>query len=250
MHQLQVLPLNVAKGVAFAIVSNADKFSDEFLISERRRATVAVLQVAERLSVSPEINAFLATCIFQSKTDLFAAHLLRVMTIDQASNKVVRNLEHVDQSKLQEAFAGRMASRFGGGNIADLSQVEVYAMWTWSQISASERLKEITFWTNYIGNSRARLADTFNVMAAKGTFWTKDAPTYVEQVIGRDVLARFHAELPDDPNLSPQQKEGLERLRRFLAGELKPGEILGESAVGANVIGEARQSPEENETKL
>ena len=247
VNQLQSLPLDLAKSVAFAVAQNADKFGDEFLVSERRRAVVAILQVAQRLSGSAEINRFLATCILQSKTDLFAANLFRVMTSDQAINKVVKNFEHVDQSKMQEAFAGRMAARFGGGNAADMSQVEVYAMLAWSQIGPGERSKEVALWTGYIGASRARLADAFNVIAAKGTFWTKEAPNYVESVIGRDLLAQMYAELPDDPNLSPQQHEGLDRLRRYLAGELKPGEILGGPPIGTNVIGEAPSQPVEGD---
>jgi hypothetical protein len=247
VNLLQSLPLDLAKSVAFAVVHSADKFGDEFLVSERRRAVVAILQVAQRLSESVEINGFLATCILQSKTDLFAANLFKVMTSDQAINKVVKNFEHVDRSKLQEAFADRMAARFDGGNVADISQVEVYAMLAWSQLGPGERSKEVAFWTRYIGTSRARLADAFNVLAAKGTFWTKEAPAYIEQVIGRDLLAELDAKLPDDPHLSPQQEEGLDRLRRFLAGELKPGEILGGSPIGTNVIGEAPSQPVEGD---
>jgi hypothetical protein len=243
VNQLQSLRLDLAKSVAFAVAQNADKFGDELLVSERRRAVVAILQVAQRLSESADINGLLAACILESKTDLFAANLFKVMTSDQAVNKVVKNFEHVDHSKLEEAFADRMAARFGGETTADISQVEVYAMLAWSQISPGERSKEVAFWTGYIGTSRARLADAFNVIAAKGTFWTKDAPTYVEQVVGRELLARLYAELPEDPDLSPQQREGLDRLRRFLAGELRVGEILGEPAIGANVIGEAPGQP-------
>jgi hypothetical protein len=136
-----------------------------------------------------------------------------------------------------------MTARFGVDEIVDISQLEAPAMFTWAQINAVERAKEVAFWVRFIGNSRARLADAFNVIAPGGTVWMKDSPNYVEQIIGAKVLARLFAELPDDPSLSPKQQEGLDRLRRFLAGELRVGEILGEPAIGANVIGEAPGQP-------
>jgi len=98
VNQLQSLRLDLAKSVAFAVAQNADKFGDELLVSERRRAIVAILQVAQRLSESADINAFLAACILQSKTDFFAASLLKVMTSDRPSNKVIQDFKHVDAS--------------------------------------------------------------------------------------------------------------------------------------------------------
>jgi hypothetical protein len=98
VNQLQSLRLDLAKSVAFAVAQNADKFGDELLVSERRRAVVAILQVAQRLSESADINGLLAACILESKTDFFAASLLKVMTSDRPSNKVIQDFKHVDAS--------------------------------------------------------------------------------------------------------------------------------------------------------
>jgi hypothetical protein len=230
VQRLQTLPLITAKSVAFAIAQNSDKFGDEFLVSERRRAVVAILQVAQRLSESEEINTLLKSCIALSKTDLFAANLYRAMTTDRANNKVWQNFEHVDQSKMQEAFAAQMTSRFGEDNAADISQVEMHAMLTWAELGPPEQSAEVAYWRRFIGNSRSRLADAFNVIAAKGQFWMKETPTYIDRIVGRNLLAQLDAELPEDPNLSPQQQEGLVRLKRFLNNEIHDDEILGERA--------------------
>jgi hypothetical protein len=56
-----------------SLLFNTQKFGDEFLVSETKRAIVVVLQVAARLSTSIEIDAFVATCIRLASTDLFAA---------------------------------------------------------------------------------------------------------------------------------------------------------------------------------
>ena len=227
----------VALSVALAIARNADRFSDEFLVSEMRRSLAGVLAVAQRFSATDEVNAFLALCIGASSTDLFAAKLYRLMTIDRANNHVVRNYHAVSEAALRKAFADRMVARFGLNGTADVSEISMHAMLTWAEIGLSERSDELAFWTRYIGTSRARLGEAFNIIAPKGTVWTSESSAFIDGVIGRDVLARLDADLPDEPNSTPQQQEGLTRLGRFLRGEIRDGEILGERTQ-PNVIGE------------
>lgn len=85
MYQLQSLPLGAAKSVAFAILQNADRFGDEFLVSERR-ARQSLFSGSVRRSMSAEFKGFLAACILQSKTDIVAADLYRLMTRDREKN--------------------------------------------------------------------------------------------------------------------------------------------------------------------
>lgn len=54
----------------------------------------------------------------------------------------------------------------------------------------------------------------------------EDSPSYVDQLIPRERLTEMYNEIPREEGLESVHEKGLERLKRFLNGELKSGDIL------------------------
>jgi hypothetical protein len=230
--ELERLPIDVAQSVSFAIASNADKFGDEPFVNESNRALAGVFAVAQRLSGSERINSFLADCINLAATNLFAARLYVFMTTRREKNGVVKEFAHVDDSQLQRAFTKRMDDRYGPNadvTVLVLAIGDVYAFSLWAGISPAERVKEVAFWQRYIGTSRRRLAEVFNLIAPRDELWTKESPDFIDQMIPTELLRGLDGELAQDGQLEQPDEEALNRLKRFLKGELKYGEVLGES---------------------
>ena len=57
------IPIEIARSVALAISENSQTLGSDFVVSEMRRAVAAVLQVAQRLANSSEINVVIVECI-------------------------------------------------------------------------------------------------------------------------------------------------------------------------------------------
>jgi hypothetical protein len=228
---LEGVDIDVAQSVAFGIASNADKFGDELFVSESNRALAGVLAVAQRLSAGATINSFLADCIMLAATDLFAARLYSFMAINRDANGVVREFAHVNNSDLERAFIERMNHRYGLNadvTARRLMKGDVYALSLWSRTSPTEREKEIAFWQGYIGTSRRRLAEVFNLIAPPDSFWTKESSDFIDQIIPIELLRRMYDDLAQDGEIEQAHQTALNRLKRFLDGDLKPGEVLGE----------------------
>ena len=144
-------------------------------VSEGKRALAAVFAVAQRQSESQKINAFIADCIRLASSDLFAVRLYRYLTIDAASNKVLRNLTNIDKHEIANAFIGRMNSHYGDAidvTSVNLSKSHLLAFIEWSAIDG-ERDKVVNFWARFIGQSRSRLAEAFDFMVPAGVVWTQ-----------------------------------------------------------------------------
>jgi hypothetical protein len=211
------------------MAQNAEKFGDDFLVSEGQRAMSGTFAVAQRLSASGEINTFISKCIGLASADLFSARLYGFTAVDRQNNKVLVNFDHVDVSVLQGAFVERMHRLYGPNvNVAalDAATVSVRAFSVWSSINGAERDNEISFWERYIGQNRRRLAEAFDLIAPKGTFWTKDSIAFIDQMTPSAMLSRMYTDLAQDEALEQRHEEALIRLRKFLDGELKEGEIL------------------------
>jgi hypothetical protein len=233
--RLETLPIDQAESVARAMVLNAENFAGDHIVGEGQRALAGVLAVAQRLSKSQDINRFIGECIGLAGTDLFAARLYTIMTSHRARNKIVQDFDHVCEPLIQGAFAARMDSRYGPSvDVAnlDLSMLESYPFGLWAEISPDERSKEISCWERYIGGSRRRLAEVFNLIAPAGVYWAGDGDAYVERMIPTVTLRRMYTELAPDAVLEPPCEAALVRLDRFLKGELRAGVILGSERSG------------------
>jgi hypothetical protein len=227
--ELERLPLDSAKSVGFAIASNSESLAHDFLISERHRAVAAVLAVAQRLSGSEDINPFISKCIAIASTDIFAAEIHSSMTDRRKSKKVVLKFDHVHESEITNAFGARMERQYGPAvdiTVIEVSRLQMYPFWIWASLGPQQRDAETSFWTRYVGNSRRRLAEAFDLMAPPGTFWTKEAPDYIDRMIPTATLQRMYEEAVSEDTLEKRLEAAIDRLRRFLSGELKDGEIL------------------------
>ena len=222
------LPSDVGRSLALAIAANAAGLGDELLVSERRRALGGVFAVAQLLSDSDAINGFLTQCIEISSSDLFAVRLLKFSTTERPKNQVLQNFQFVREDVLRDAFTQRMATRYCGPAPSTPTRPDIHAFSVWAEINDSERKKEISFWEAFIGQSRARLAEAFDLIAPAGVFWTKDSPAFIDRMLPIDTLRRMYSDIPTTDPLSPTQQKALDRLKRFLDGDLKDGEVLDE----------------------
>src|ERR1017187_51953 len=100
---------------------------------------------------------------------------------------------------------------------------DIPAFSVWSGVSETERAKEISFWERFIGHSRAKLAEAFDLMAPAGAFWTKDSPAFIDRMIPMETLRRMYSDVPQEGALDAAHEEALERLKRFLDGVLMAG---------------------------
>jgi KAP family P-loop domain len=222
---LGTVEADVAKSIALSLAANAHRLGDDFLVSEGRRARVAVLAVAQLLSRSDEINAFIMEVIFTASTDMFAAQICRSLT-NGKDNEILLNYDHVDKHKIQEAFAKKMNSRYG--DEADVSNLDASALtshpfYVWSTISDEERRKEIAFWERFIGRDRAKLAEAFNIIAPIDEFWTRDTPATIDQMIPIDMLKSLCEESTSPTPVDERQEKSLSRLKTFLDQQAAEG---------------------------
>jgi hypothetical protein len=113
----------------------------------------------------------------------------------------------------------------------DLSTSDPWALDYWGRDlrahgiqSDPEDLKiQHEFWLRYIDGSRARLAQAFRAFFFPVARYTEDPSLTVETRIRLTDLKRLYEELPEDPNLTDQEKKSLDLLRRFLSGEFQDG---------------------------
>ena len=222
------LPIEVGRSLALAISANTAGLGDDFLVSERRRALGGIFAVAQRLSNSDAVNCFLAQCLEVSSSDLFAARVLKFSTTERSKNQVLQNFQFVREDRIRAAFTQRMATRYGGSAPCTPTRADIHPFSVWAELDGSERKKEISFWERFIGQSRERLAEAFDLMAPAGVYWTKDSPAYIDRMLPIDTLKRMYSDIPQRDTLSPEQQKALDRLKRFLDGDLRDGEVLDE----------------------
>jgi hypothetical protein len=79
------------------------------------------------------------------------------------------------------------------------------------------------FWLRYIGNSRSRLASAFRTFFMPFAAYSEDPALMVQNKISLEDLRRLYDSIPDDAELSDDDRKSLEILRRVLAGEFKNG---------------------------
>jgi len=226
MVEAESLPIEAACSIAYAIAENADKLSDEMLVSEVRTGLAVVFTAAQRLSGTAEIDPFLAGCLAASATDLFAMRLYAFTTEKRANNNVLRADARINESALKAAFLERMDSRYGpsvGLIDRELGPWEASALYFWSKMGEAERQKVVQFWERYVNASRSRLADAFNAIAPINSLWNAQSAGYVEQMFPIEKLRKLYDELPANDTLNSTQERSLRRLKAFLDGELKPG---------------------------
>ena len=161
-----------------------------------------------------------------SSSDLFAVRLFKFSTMDKSKNQVLRNFQHIRDDAIQGAFTRRMATRYGDGSDLTPTRWDIHAFSVWAESSETERAKEISFWERFIGQSRAKLAEAFELIAPAGVFWTKDSPAFIDRMIPIDTLRRMYAGIPPEGGLDATHEKALERLKRFLDGDLGDGEVL------------------------
>jgi len=222
------LPIEVGRSLALAISANTAGLGDDFLVSERRRALGGVFAVAQRLSDSDAVNGFLAQCVEVASSDLFAVRVLKFSTTERSKNQVLQNFQFVREDCIRAAFTERMASQYCGSAPSTPTRSDIYAFSVWAEINDSERKKEISFWERFIGQSRARLAEAFDLMAPAGVIWTKDSTAFIDRMLPIDTLRRMYSAIPEIDALNPEQQKALNRLKRFLDGHLRDGEVLDE----------------------
>jgi hypothetical protein len=223
------LPVEVARSVAVGVAEHADKLSDDFIVSEVRRGLSVVFAVAQRLSETDAINMFLSECLAQASTDSFAARLYIYVTDRRGSNNVLKNFEKLDIKKLQKAFIERMTRRYGPDSDLStlaLTRFDITALYLWTGMGSNERDTEISFWQRYIGVSRRKLADAFDLIAPPDTFWTKDSPAFIERILPMEFLKRAYAETASTEPLVEDEERSLARLKLFIDGKLRDGQLL------------------------
>lgn len=76
-----------------------------------------------------------------------------------------------------------------------------------------ERAKEIAFWERFIGKSRIKLAEAFELIAPSGTFWMTDSPAFIDRLIPIETLRRMYADIPPVDRLDAVPERALKRLK-------------------------------------
>ena len=229
--RLTSIPLQIARSLAMAIAQNTDKLSDEMFVSESNRVVGGTFAVAELLAGSDEVNNFLSECIHVAASDLFAVRLYKWSTTERDRNQVLRNYTHIKESVLKAAFSKRMTARYSMGSTFVPTRPDLHAFFVWAGIDDVERQKEIDFWRRFIGQDKRKLAQAFNLILPTGVCWDAGSPDFIERLIPRELLKKLYDELPPDGPLEKVDDDALQRLKRYLDGDIKPGEVLGSTGM-------------------
>lgn len=156
-----------------AAVRAADKYVyDRFTgFGEAGHAIRIVIRVAEKVPTS-ERAALLSQCIVEAADDTMALRILTRLTGQQSDFNLGVSLEQVYSS-----FAKRMRSRYGPGVDAvsiDLSTSDPEAFNLWGLRDPADRAAQYDFWLRYIGESKSRLARSFQGIFMPVGIYEKD----------------------------------------------------------------------------
>jgi hypothetical protein len=132
----------------------------------------------------------------------------------------------ISMEQLYPRFAERMRTRYGpevNPRNVDLTTSDKDAFNLWGHKDAADKATQYDFWLRYIGESRSRLARTFEGIFMPLGLFDSDPTPYVENKISTSDLKRLFEILPDDNAMTDSDRRSLRRLKRFLDGDFKNG---------------------------
>jgi predicted KAP-like P-loop ATPase len=224
------MPLSTGTALTHAAMHASHKYTYDMLAAfgEAGHVLRIVLRICQRLSRSKR-RGLLEECILEATDDQMAFNILTKLTAKQED----LDLE-VSLAELYPAFVKRMRIRYG--REVDATKVDLSTSYPWAfnywgldkidgiTIDPEDRAIQQDFWLRYIGDSRARLAQTFRtVFVPSAVSYTSDVAPFVENKISLEDLRRLYEQLPDDGTLNNSERQALRTVRRLLAGEFKNG---------------------------
>ena len=224
--RIETMPIEIARSVSLAISECADRLGDEMLVSELRRALGGIFAVAQRLSSSDEVNRFIGDCIMSASSDLFAVNIYKLSTTHRGENSTLLRFEDVGEAIIREAFISRMSSRYGGEMGFTPTKYDMHALYVWSRLGPAEHQKVRAFWQRFIGQSRRRLAEAFDLIVPAGQIWNNEALAFIDELIPIGDLGRMYEQNQGQETLDAVQERALARLERVLRRDVSSGEVL------------------------
>ncbi len=216
--------LDAGRALAHVSMKMADRFVYDATFAgwgEAGHALRMVIRVAEKTSPSERVS-LLAQCIAEASDDTMALRILTKLTGEQSDLNLGISME-----QLYPGFVKRMRTRYGedvDADNTDLSTSDPNAFNLWGLRDPADRKIQNSFWLRYIGNSRSRLAQTFEgFFLPKDIMFQSDPAPFVENKISMTDLLRLYDTLPADSTLTEGEQKSLRRLKRLLDGEFKDG---------------------------
>jgi hypothetical protein len=239
-EKVKTIELAVAADVVKMCMGVANKLGYDTFISVGEAGDVLrmVIRVGERLEQDKRPQ-FLSNCIREAADDTMALRIITFLT------KPGRDFDlKVSFAELYPSFVERMESRYGPSVDAqnvDLSSADnqAFRMWGFSDLSkegvnldadsvARNRATQRMFWLGYIGNSRKRFADAVTRFILPKAIYETDPRPIIEDKIPTEDLRRLYDSLPDEGNLTEDDKVSLKILGKVLDGELTNGIGIGD----------------------
>jgi hypothetical protein len=214
---------DVGRGLVNAAMIAADKYvydSMFIFLAEAGYALRIVIRVAEKIAMQ-EREALLSQCILEAADDTMAFRVLTRLTGNKSDFDLGISME-----QLYPRFAERMRTRYGpevNPRNVDLTTSDKDAFNLWGHKDAADKATQYDFWLRYIGESRSRLARTFEGIFMPLGLFDSDPTPYVENKISTSDLKRLFEILPDDNAMTDSDRRSLRRLKRFLDGDFKNG---------------------------
>jgi KAP family P-loop domain len=224
------IPLSTEKSLALAAVKAADKYTYDSAFptfAEAGHVLRFIHAIAHRISKKERIG-FLRQCILDASDDTMAFRIVTFLPKQEGES----NLD-VSIADLYRSFTTRMRKRYG--READVSKIDLttsdpwaFNLWGSQNVAGlpfdpEDRKIQCDFWRRYIGNSRSRLAQAFRGFFLPFAIYQDNPELVVENKIPVADLKKMYEQLPEDQNLTDEDRKALATLRRFLDGEFKNG---------------------------
>ncbi len=220
---VQSIPVDVAKAILFGAMKAADQYVYDSMFmgsAEGGHVLRIVIRVAEKCPSSERLS-LLSQCITDATDDTMAFRIVNNLTGKRSDFDL-----NVSKDDLYPYFAERMRQRYGRDvdvSNLNLSTSDVAAFNLWGQKDPKDREVQHDFWVRYIGQSRVRLAQSFQTTIMPIAIYQTDPTPFVENKISVSDLKRLYETLPADNSLTESDQKSLRRLKRFLDGEFKNG---------------------------
>jgi len=213
---------DVAEKLAYATAGNAHKYAYDVLnIGEAARALNVVFEVAQKLASAGGAQRVLTGATTRAADDTFARRLWEY-TRDKDRNKVLTDFSNIDVGAIKTALIQHMRARYGSKTQLDqvsILQGDWWAFRIWGENSDEDREMAYSFWRQYVGQSRKRLAEAFNFAYPPNTTWDKDPTPILNSFFPVGEMGDLLKKLPVDDQLNESELKAVERFQHLLNGK-------------------------------
>jgi len=207
------------RDLALSICRSSDLLQYDMMdIGEAQEFQEIVLLVANKGRELKENAQFISQCLAASTDDTFCVRLLKNLEKSIISVAAVGPGPRTIRQGFMSRMDGKYGSPFSAANF-NFSTFDPEALYRWVQMDESARPKIHSFFFNFVGTDRSRMAEVIN-RCFSGYVWNTNPFPFVEKLLPSDLLRQF---LPYGDVDSPAERRAFTWLEKLLQGEFEGG---------------------------